>query len=118
MPKQNKSRPRVVIITHGANPTITVSSSAPTTPKTYPIRPVPASDIADTNGAGDSFAGGFLGALVLGKSLDQAIEAGHRLGAMCIGQVCTHLGRSLAFSRTSIDSQIGAQLKWPKESVL
>jgi len=98
LPKQNKSRPRIVIITHGADPTIVVSSDAPTTPKIYPIIPVATADIVDTNGAGDAFAGGFLGALVLGKSLDEAIEAGHRLGAMCI-------------------RQIGAQLKWPKEIV-
>jgi len=29
----------------------------------------------------------FLGAIILGKSLDEAIEVGHRLGAMCVGQV-------------------------------
>lgn len=97
MPKQNKSRPRVVIITNGSEPTIVVSSDALTAPKTYSIKPVPAADIVDTNGAGDSFAGGFLGALVLGKSLDEAIEVGHRLGAMCIGQACTPRGRSSAF---------------------
>lgn len=99
LPKQNKFRPRIVIITHGADPTIVVSSDAPTSPKIYPIIPVATADIVDTNGAGDSFAGGFLGALVLGKSLDEAIEGGHRLGAMCIRQVCAH-GRSLAFPLT------------------
>jgi len=43
--------------------------------------------IVDTNGAGDAFAGGFLGAYVAGKSLDECVEVGHRLGAMCVGQV-------------------------------
>ena len=41
----------------------------------------------DTNGAGDAFAGGFVGAMILGKSHDEAVEVGHRLGAMCVGQV-------------------------------
>lgn len=33
------------------------------------------------------FAGGYLGAIVAGKSVDEAVEAGHKLGAMCVGQV-------------------------------
>lgn len=41
----------------------------------------------DTNGAGDMFAGGFIGALILGKTLDEAIHVGHALGAMCVGHV-------------------------------
>jgi adenosine kinase len=41
----------------------------------------------DTNGAGDMFAGGFVGALILGKSTDEAVKIGHRTGAMCVGQV-------------------------------
>jgi sugar/nucleoside kinase (ribokinase family) len=43
--------------------------------------------VVDTNGAGDAFAGGFMGALVAGYSLDKAIEAGHIMGAMCVQQV-------------------------------
>lgn len=53
----------------------------------------------DTNGAGDMFAGGFLGALALGKDLDECVEVGHRLGQMCCGQ-------------------IGPKLVFPKETVL
>jgi adenosine kinase len=60
---------------------------------------LPEAAIVDTNGAGDAFAGGFLGAYVLGKTIDEAVEVGHRLGQMCVGQV-------------------GPQLKWPKENVL
>ena len=56
-------------------------------------------DIVDTNGAGDAFAGGVLGALLLGKKIDQAIEVGQKLGRMCIGQV-------------------GPILKFPKEPVV
>lgn len=46
-----------------------------------------ASQIVDTNGAGDAFAGGFYGGLVSGKNVDEAVEIGHKLGAMCVGQV-------------------------------
>jgi adenosine kinase len=41
----------------------------------------------DTNAAGDAFAGGFLGAFGMGRSLDVCVETGHRLAAMCVGQV-------------------------------
>lgn len=52
------------------------------------VSALPPSEIVDTNGAGDMFAGGYLGAVVLGKSTDEAVEIGHKLGAMCVGQVC------------------------------
>lgn len=54
--------------------------------------------IVDTNGAGDMFAGGFLGALAAGKSLDEAIEVGHKLGQMCCGQI----GPKLAFPKVDV----------------
>jgi adenosine kinase len=48
------------------------------------VNPLQDKQIVDTNGAGDAFAGGFLGALVSGKSIDEAVLAGHKLGAMCV----------------------------------
>lgn len=48
---------------------------------------MPDDQIVDTNGAGDMFAGGFIAALSLGKSLPEAVDVGHQLGAMCITQV-------------------------------
>ena len=53
----------------------------------YPVAKLSADQIVDTNGAGDMFAGGFIGALISGKSTDEAVEIGHRTGAMCVGQV-------------------------------
>lgn len=41
----------------------------------------------DTNGAGDAFAGGFIGAYVLGKNIDDCVLAGHALASMCVQQV-------------------------------
>lgn len=40
------------------------------------IPPIPHDDIVDTNGAGDSFTGGFLAAIALGKDAITAAKAG------------------------------------------
>ena len=44
------------------------------------------------------FAGGFLGALALGKDIDESIDAGHKLGQMCCGQI----GPKLAFPKQTV----------------
>ncbi|KZT64066.1 Ribokinase-like protein [Daedalea quercina L-15889] len=97
-PKSNPTRPRTVIITHGPKATTVVSGADPTSPKVYKVIPLKDEEIVDTNGAGDAFAGGFLGAYILGKSLDECIEAGHKLGSMCV-------------------QQVGPTYKWPKVDV-
>lgn len=113
LPKSNASRPRLVLITQGADSTLVASSSPASpesaavkanlttsdpNPKTFPVPKLAHDQIIDTNGAGDMFAGGFLGALALGKPLDVCVEMGHRCGQMCVGQV-------------------GPQLAWPKVNV-
>jgi adenosine kinase len=87
LPKANSTPPRIVIITHGAQSTTVVSADDPDVPRVYPVQPLKEEEIVDTNAAGDAFAGGLLGAYVLGKTLDVCIETGHKLAAMCIGQV-------------------------------
>jgi len=98
-PKSNPSRPRVVIFTQGPDSTILVSAAEPESPKVFPVNPLASDKIVDTNGAGDAFAGGFLGAFVAGKSLQESVEVGHILGAMCV-------------------QQVGPQYQWPKVQVL
>jgi len=98
LPKVNAARPRIVVITAGADATHIATSESDEV-KDYKVDRLAEDKIVDTNGAGDAFAGGFMGAIVLGKSVDEAVEVGHKLGAMCVGQV-------------------GPQLKWPKEKVL
>ncbi|CBQ68224.1 probable adenosine kinase [Sporisorium reilianum SRZ2] len=93
-----KAQARVVVITQGSQPTI-VAKRGETQQYVHETPKINPADIVDTNGAGDAFAGGVLGALVLGKTVDEAIEVGHKLGGMCIGQV-------------------GPILKFPKENVL
>jgi len=98
LPKANPARPRIVVITAGADATHVATSDSPDV-KVYAVNRLPDNRIVDTNGAGDAFAGGFMGATVLGKSVDEAIEVGHTLGAMCV-------------------EQVGPQLKWPRVNVV
>eukprot|EP01061_Rhynchopus_euleeides_P003669 TRINITY_DN1296_c0_g1_i2.p1 TRINITY_DN1296_c0_g1~~TRINITY_DN1296_c0_g1_i2.p1 ORF type:complete len:362 (+),score=76.60 TRINITY_DN1296_c0_g1_i2:217-1302(+) len=71
--KKNNSRPRVVIVTHGSDPTVVATADGITEYAT----PVLASDhIVDLNGAGDAFVGGFLSQLAQHRPLDECIQAG------------------------------------------
>lgn len=46
--------------------------------------------IRDTNGAGDSFVGGFLSQIALGKDIDAAIRAGKMCSRIVLQQIgCT-----------------------------
>ena len=89
---------RTVLVTNGAKATIrAVQGEAQ--PHIHEVPKINPADIVDTNGAGDAFAGGVVAGLILGKPIDVAIDVGHRLGGMCIGQV-------------------GPVLRFPKEKVL
>ncbi|KAI0005554.1 Ribokinase-like protein [Russula compacta] len=99
LPKSNPSRPRIVVITQGPKSTVVVTAADLDNPKVFPVDRLEDSQIVDTNGAGDAFAGGFLGALVAGKSVDEAVLAGHKLGGMCV-------------------QLVGPQYPWPKVAVL
>lgn len=77
--------PRTVIVSQGADPTLVAFAGKKET-KSIPTPKVNPSDIIDTNGAGDAMAGGVLGALILGKSIEEAVAVGQKLGGICIGQ--------------------------------
>ncbi|CAD6924662.1 unnamed protein product, partial [Tilletia controversa] len=74
---------RRVILTHGAEPSVLAVQGEEKTTE-FPVKPI--ENIVDTNGAGDAFAGGVLGALLLEQPIEKAIEAGNTLGGLCIGQ--------------------------------
>jgi len=80
-PKVNSNRSRMVIFTQGAKQTVVYKDGEVLT--FYPI-PCPASEIVDTNGAGDSFVGGFLSRFVQQKSLEECVAAGHYCAYECI----------------------------------
>lgn len=85
--KVNSQRPRTVVITQGADETIVVRSEGSSAEPSIDVKKVEkmaADQIVDTNGAGDAFAGGFLGGVALGKSIDDAIELGHWLASLSI----------------------------------
>lgn len=118
LPKANAARPRIVVITRGHLSTIVVSSAEPDKPREYPINALSDSEIVDTNGAGDAFAGGFIGALILGKDLDDAVEVGHKMGGMCVQQVRGAVRVLRAPGVLTRAAQIGPQFKWPKVQVV
>ena len=57
LPKENGSRSRLVVITQGSEPVITVQHAKVAS---WPVEKLDSAAIVDTNGAGDAFVGGFL----------------------------------------------------------
>jgi adenosine kinase len=82
-PKENKARRRIVIFTQGGNQTIVCLNGEIS--RFFPT-PLNKSEIIDTNGAGDSFVGGFLSRFIQEKPLEECIAAGHYCASECIKQ--------------------------------
>lgn len=68
-----KTKKRTVVITQGKDPTIVCVNGMCTE---YPVKEIPKEKLVDTNGAGDSYVGGFLAALTKGKSIADCCAAG------------------------------------------
>lgn len=73
LPKENKNRKRVVILTQGHHPVMLFEDE---TVREFPVVEIQECDIVDTNGAGDAFVGGFMSQLVQRKSYDDCINTG------------------------------------------
>ncbi|KAJ8601805.1 hypothetical protein CTAYLR_007478 [Chrysophaeum taylorii] len=86
LPKARGSRSRIVVITRGTDATILVRDG---TVSTFPVSPVPSDLVADLNGAGDAFVGGFLRAFLETASPSEAILAGHDAARFIIQQLGT-----------------------------
>lgn len=69
LPKVNGKRDRMVIITQGSKSTVVAYKGEV---KEFAVPAVPAEEIVDLNGAGDSFVGGFLAKFTQNKSLVRA----------------------------------------------
>ncbi|KAJ3020602.1 hypothetical protein HKX48_000545 [Thoreauomyces humboldtii] len=81
LPKINSARPRTVIFTQGADPTILVQGDSVTE---YPVIRIASDKIVDTNGAGDAFVGGFMAQIVQGKDYKTAVAAGNYVANIVI----------------------------------
>uniref|UniRef100_A0A7S1KTI3 Adenosine kinase n=1 Tax=Percolomonas cosmopolitus TaxID=63605 RepID=A0A7S1KTI3_9EUKA len=78
--KKNTKRNRIVVFTQSSLP-ICIAIQDPesdTGVRSFqvPVEKLPKEKVVDTNGAGDSFCGGFISQLVQGKELDTCIKAG------------------------------------------
>jgi len=69
----SKGRKRTVVITQGCDPTIVCVNGQVTK---HPVIELPKEKLVDTNGAGDSYVGGFLAGLVKGLPLADCCKAG------------------------------------------
>lgn len=76
--KARKDIGRLVIITQGDRPIIVVNQSdgGQLDLKHYPCEQIPDSEMVDTNGAGDAFAGGFLSQYLQDMPMDFCIKMG------------------------------------------
>jgi adenosine kinase len=79
--KKEGNNKRLVIFTQGANQTLVAHNGKVS--KFTPLK-VDSNEIVDTNGAGDSFVGGFLSRYIQGKPLEECIAAGHYCASECI----------------------------------
>jgi adenosine kinase len=78
-----KARKRTVVITQGADDTIICING---NISKHPILKLPREKLVDTNGAGDSYVGGFLAALSKGKSMADCCTAGAYAASIIVQQ--------------------------------
>jgi len=88
LPKINTNRKRTVIITQGSKETLVYHDGQV---HVFHVPKIDKDLIVDTNGAGDSFVGGFLAGYALGKPIPICIDAGH----YCAGFVIQRTGCDL-----------------------
>lgn len=84
MSKKNSQRKRIVIITRGADSVVVCDEKSEI--QEFPAKRIPDSEIAETNGAGDGFVGGFLSQFIQGYPLDRCVACGHYTASEVIKQ--------------------------------
>lgn len=86
--KGSRNKNRIVVVTNGPEPAYVCEYSFQIEDVVYykevECRPIDADRVVDTNGAGDSFAGGFLSQFMKGKSLEDCMICGHWAASMII----------------------------------
>jgi adenosine kinase len=68
----------------------------------FPVIPIAEKDIVDTNGAGDSFVGGFLAQLVQGGSIEDCVRSANYAANYIIQQSGCQLPDKPNFSRDTV----------------
>jgi len=97
--KANAKRGRVAIVTQGADPVIVARQVGDEVVlEEYPIEPIAAEQLVDTNGAGDSFVGGFLSQLAQGKDLATCVKAGIYLSREVVQQSGCKMPAQMTFA--------------------
>jgi len=91
--KENKNRERMVIFTQGKHCTVVAYQGKVTE---YAVPALKDEQVVDTNGAGDSFVGGFLNQFVQGKPIEKCVEAGHSAARYVIQQSGVTLGERIS----------------------
>ena len=97
--------PRVVIIKKGESGSITCNSSG----ERFVLPAYPADDVKDPTGAGDSFAGGFMGHLAQSEKTDfETLKAAVAYGTVVASFTIADfsLNGLTAISRQNIDSRL------------
>uniref|UniRef100_A0A023F891 Adenosine kinase n=1 Tax=Triatoma infestans TaxID=30076 RepID=A0A023F891_TRIIF len=93
LPKQNRSRQRIVILTQGSKLPVLLATDDKITE--FPVKEVPPEQVVDTNGAGDAFVGGFLSQLVQNEPYDVCVKCGIWAAAQIVQRSgCTFSGKS------------------------
>jgi adenosine kinase len=81
--KHAHGRKRIVVITQGSQPTVVATHEGVST---FDVPPVPATEIVDTNGAGDAFVGGYLAQLAQGNTIEKCVHVGNLAAGEIIKQ--------------------------------
>ena len=77
------TRPRVVVVTQGPSPTLLAAGGEIVE---LPIEPLNMDLLVDTNGAGESFVGGFCVGLLKGEGLAECVKRGQWLARVVVQQ--------------------------------
>ncbi|KAK4542664.1 hypothetical protein LTR36_006236 [Oleoguttula mirabilis] len=99
LPKENSKRKRTAIITQGTDPTV-IAVQGEDDVRSFPVHPIGKSEIVDTTGAGDAFAGGFFAGVAKGEKLETCVDMGSWLAALSLRE----LGPSYPFPKKAYGS--------------
>jgi sugar/nucleoside kinase (ribokinase family) len=72
----------MAVVHRGSKPTVALGEDG--SRQSFEVAPV--ENVVDTTGGGDAFAAGYLSAILMNHSIEEAVHQGHRLAAEIIRQ--------------------------------